>query len=95
MTNDEIRRAFLEDLVSVAPDIDPATVLDSDHLQNDLEMDSMDFLNLITALHTRFDLPIPEADYSRLATPGAAVSYIAAHLEPKLLGRSAQTEMGG
>ncbi len=81
MTNDDIRRAFLEDLVSVAPDIDPATVRDSDYLQDDLEIDSMDFLSLIAALHARFDLPIPEADYPRLATPGAAVSYIAAHLE--------------
>lgn len=81
MTNDDIRRAFLEDLVSVAPDIDPATVRDSDHLQDDLEIDSMDFLSLIAALHARFDLPIPEADYPRLATPGEAVSYIAAHLE--------------
>jgi len=80
MTDDDIRRAFLEDLVSVAPDIDPATVQDSDHLQEDLEIDSMDFLSLIAALHTRFGLPIPEADYSRLATPGAAVTYIAAHL---------------
>lgn len=80
MTNDEIRRAFLEDLVSVAPDIDPDRVRDSDHLQDDLEMDSMDFLNLIAALHARFGLPIPETDYSRLATPGAAVSYIAAQL---------------
>ena len=80
MINDEIRRAFLEDLVSVAPDIDPDTVRDSDHLQDDLEMDSMDFLNLIAALHARFGLPIPEADYSRLATPGGAVNYIAAQL---------------
>ncbi|MFT7596890.1 MAG: acyl carrier protein [Paracoccaceae bacterium] len=80
MTNADIRRAFLDDLVSVAPDIDPATVRDSDHLQDDLEIDSMDFLGLITALHTRFGLPIPEADYPQLATLGAAVSYIAAHL---------------
>ena len=80
MTNEEIRRVFLEDLVSVAPDIDPTTVRDSDHLQDDLEIDSMDFLTLIAALHKRFGLPIPETDYPRLATPGAAVSYIAAQL---------------
>ena len=80
MTNEDIRRAFLDDLVSVAPDIDPSTVRDSEHLQDDLELDSMDFLNLVAALHKRFGLHIPEADYSRLATPGAAVSYIAAQL---------------
>lgn len=80
MTHDEIRRAFLEDLVSVAPDIDPQTVGDTDHLQDDLEIDSMDFLRLVTALNKRFGLPIPEIDYPALATTGAAVRYIAEHL---------------
>ncbi|MDP4033987.1 MAG: acyl carrier protein [Pseudorhodobacter sp.] len=80
MTHDDIRRAFLDDLVSVAPDIDPASVRDGDHLQDDLEIDSMDFLNLVAALHKRFGLDIPEADYPHLATPGAAVRYLAGHL---------------
>ncbi|MDZ4095195.1 MAG: acyl carrier protein [Paracoccaceae bacterium] len=80
MTHDDIRRAFLEDLVSVAPDIDPITVRDTDHLQDDLEIDSMDFLNLIAALHRRFGLAIPEPDYPQLATPAKAVRYLAEHL---------------
>jgi acyl carrier protein len=37
----------------------------------------MDFLTLVAALHKRFGLPIPEADYPRLATPARAVAYIA------------------
>ncbi len=81
MTKDEIRRAFLDDLVSVAPDIDAASIADGDHLQNDLEIDSMDFLNLVAALHARFGLSIPEADYRHLATPGAAVRYLAEKLD--------------
>jgi acyl carrier protein len=36
----------------------------------------MDFLNLVGALHRRFGLPIPEADYPRLATPAKAVAYL-------------------
>jgi len=36
----------------------------------------MDFLNLVSALHKRFDLPIPESDYPRLATPAKAVAYL-------------------
>ena len=80
MTPADIRAAFLADLVSVAPDIDPGSVADSDHLQDDLEIDSMDFLNLVAALHVRFGLPIPEADYRHLATPGSAVRYLAAQL---------------
>ena len=45
-------------------------------IQDDLGLDSMDFLNLVSALHRRFGLPIPEADYPRLATPSKAVTYL-------------------
>ena len=54
----------------------PRQLQDDDHLQDDLGLDSMDFLNLVSALHKRFGLPIPEADYPRLATPGKAVGYL-------------------
>ena len=47
-----------------------------DHLQEDLGLDSMDFLNLVSALLRRFGLPIPESDYPRLATPAKAVGYL-------------------
>lgn len=73
----DLRTAFLDDLTSVAPDLDPASIGDGDHLQDDLGLDSMDFLNLVSALHKRFGLPVPEADYPRLATPAKAVAYLA------------------
>jgi acyl carrier protein len=77
MTPCDLRTAFLTDLTAVAPDLDAASIGDGDHLQDDLGLDSMDFLNLVSALHKRFDLPIPEADYPRLATPAKAVTYLA------------------
>lgn len=77
MTHAEIRAAFLEELVSVAPDIDPLTVGEDDHLQDDLELDSMDFLTLVTALHARLGVDIAEADYPKIATLGDAVPYLA------------------
>lgn len=76
MAKDDIRTAFIADLTAVAPDLDPATLGNDDHLQDDLGLDSMDFLNLVSALHKRFGLPIPEADYPRLATPAKAVAYL-------------------
>jgi len=81
MTDAEIRRAFLEELTSVAPDIDAATVGDDDHLQEDLELDSMDFLNLVAALHKRLGVAVPEADYPQIATPGRAVRYLTQALD--------------
>lgn len=72
----DLRTAFLEELVAIAPDLDATSIGDEDHLQDDLGLDSMDFLNLVSALHKRFGLPIPEADYPRLATPSRAVDYL-------------------
>ena len=80
MTEDQIRSAFLDELTRVAPDIDPASVRDDDHLQEDLELDSMDILNLVAALHKRLGVAIPEADYPRIATLRLAVPYLAGAL---------------
>jgi acyl carrier protein len=76
MTDEDIRAIYLEELSRVAPDIDPATVGEDDHLQDDLELDSMDVLNLVTALHQRLGLDIPETDYPEIATLSLAVGYI-------------------
>lgn len=76
MTPQDIRTAFLTELSKVAPDIDPSTVSDDDHIQDDLELDSMDVLNLVTALHARFGIDIPESDYPQIATPALAIAYL-------------------
>jgi acyl carrier protein len=76
MTPTELRAAFIADLTDIAPDLDPGAIGDDDHLQDDVGLDSMDFLNLVGALHRRFGLPIPEADYPHLATPAKAVAYL-------------------
>ncbi|MDP2740791.1 MAG: acyl carrier protein [Pseudorhodobacter sp.] len=80
MTPQQLRAAFVAELVRIAPDIDPASVTDADHLQDDLGLDSMDFLNLVSALHRRLGVNIAEADYPHLATPGAAVAYLLARI---------------
>ena len=78
MTHDEIRTAFVTELTNVAPDIDAADIGNDDHIQDDLGLDSMDVLNLVTALHKRLGIDIPEADYPQIATLGLAVVYLAA-----------------
>jgi acyl carrier protein len=80
MTEDEIRAAFVEEVVRVAPDLDPAAIGPDDHLQEDLELDSMDFLNLVAALHARLGVSVPEADYPKLATVRLAGTYLASRL---------------
>lgn len=80
MTPQEIRKGFLAELTAIAPELAPEEIADDAHLQEDLGLDSMDFLNLVAALHGRFGVAVPEGDYARLATPAAAVDYLAAAL---------------
>lgn len=81
MTDTDYRAAFIEELVRVAPDIEPETVGDTDHIQDDLGLDSMDVLNLVTALHKRFEVDIPESDYPMIATAAQAAKYLATHAQ--------------
>ncbi|RYH11702.1 acyl carrier protein [Tropicimonas sp. IMCC6043] len=80
MTEQDFRAAFVEELIKIAPDLEPDEIGDNDHIQDDLDLDSMDVLNLVAALHARFGLNIPEADYVRIATPALASAYLAAEL---------------
>lgn len=80
MTDAEIANAFLEELTRVAPDLDAAAIGPDDHLQDDLEIDSMDFLALVSALHKRLGVDIPETDYPNLATLSQAVGYLGERL---------------
>ena len=76
MKQAEFKAGYLEELVRVAPDLDADTVGDDEHIQDDLELDSMDVLNLVTALHERYGVDIPEADYPKIATVNLAVAYL-------------------
>lgn len=80
LTDAEIRTAFVEELTRVAPDLAPEDIGENDHLQDDLEIDSMDFLTLVSALHKRLGVDIPEADYPQIATLSKAAGYLAARL---------------
>lgn len=80
MSPDDIRTAFLEELTSVAPDIDAGDVGGDDHIQDDLELDSMDVLNLVAALHKRLGVDIPEDDYPEIETLNKAVAYLSARV---------------
>lgn len=80
MTDEDIRAVYLAELANVAPDIDPDTVGPNDHLQDDLELDSMDVLNFVTALHEKLGVDIPEADYPSIATLEKAVPYLASKM---------------
>jgi acyl carrier protein len=78
MTKDEIKAVVVDELGRIAPDIDAGTANPSGDLREEFDIDSMDFLNLVTALHQRLGVDIPEADYPKLFTLESAVAYLAA-----------------
>ncbi len=82
MTRDEIRKVVLHALGEIAPEADPATLEPAVGLRDQLDIDSMDFLNFAVALHRDLGVEIPEADYGRLATLDGAVEYLAAAVHP-------------
>jgi acyl carrier protein len=80
VTATEIRALVLRSLREVAPEVDPARVAPDVDLREQLEIDSMDFLNFVIGLHQATDVDIPEADYPKLQTLDACVAYLAAKL---------------
>lgn len=75
-TKQDLAAALAEVLGRIAPDIDVADIDRDGDLREEFDIDSMDFLNLVTALATRFSLSIPEADYPRLRSFSAVVDYL-------------------
>ena len=80
MNDLEIRKAIKEELNNIAPEVDLATIDPAGDLRETLDIDSMDFLNFITAIHHRLGVDIPELDYPKLVTLDGAVAYLAARL---------------
>jgi acyl carrier protein len=80
MTRDQIRRVALEELSNIAPEADPASLAPDTPLREALDIDSMDFMNFVIALHGRLKVDIPEADYGRITTLADLIAYIEARL---------------
>ena len=80
MSNIEIRKVLQQELNNIAPEFDMASVDPTADLREVIDIDSMDFLNFITAVHHRLNIDIPEADYPKLVTLDRAIAYIEAKL---------------
>lgn len=76
----DIRAVVQEELGKIAPEMDVGAIDASADLREALDIDSMDFLNFITAIHRRLGVNVPEVDYPKLTTLDGAVAYLAAKL---------------
>lgn len=80
MTRELIRAAVLETVRAIAPEMDAARIRTDQPLRTQVDLDSMDWLNVIAGVHERLGVDIPEADYGKLTTLDAIVAYLATRL---------------
>lgn len=80
MTRDEIKTAVLEEISNIAPEVELQTLDPEADLREAVDLDSMDILNLLIALHKRLAIDIPESEAKNLVTLNGAVDYLAAKL---------------
>jgi len=74
----DVSAVVRDELGAIAPEVEFDSIDPTADLRDAIDIDSMDFLNLVTALHERLGVEIPEADYPKLATLQGVIDYLAA-----------------
>ena len=80
MTTAEISDEVLDILSDIAPDEDLSGIVPEKPFREQLELDSMDFLDIVMSLRKKYRVQIPEEDYPQLASMASTVAY----LEPRM-----------
>ena len=81
MTIDEIKNVLLEIIQDIDDEADLENLNPADALRDQLDLDSMDFLDIVMELRKRYQIQIPEADYPQLATLDSCVNYLIPRLK--------------
>jgi acyl carrier protein len=80
MTGAEIKEAIISILSDIAPDEDLSNLKEDVPFRDQLELDSMDFLDIIMELRKRYRIQVPEEEYTELGSMSSTVQY----LEPRM-----------
>lgn len=72
----QLRNTVLAILQSIAPEVEPAGLDAAAPLREQIDLDSMDYLNFIVGLHEKLHVDIPESDYRRLVSLNDIVAYL-------------------
>ena len=81
MNEADIRAVALETLLAIAPEVEADELRGDKPLRNQVDLDSMDWLNFLLGLHEKLKVEIPEADYATLVTLDDVMGYLAKKLE--------------
>jgi len=80
MTREEIGQAVIDIITEIVPDEECSSLDPAAPLRDQLDLDSMDFLDIVMELRKQYGVEVPEDDYPQLATLNSCMDY----LEPKL-----------
>jgi acyl carrier protein len=83
MTRQDIAQAVVDIITDVVPDEDCSGLDPKVALRDQLELDSMDFLDIVMELRKQYGVEVPEADYPKLATLDSCVDYLEPSLKDK------------
>lgn len=75
-TRDEIEKALFSAITAVAPEAEPSAVDRKRPIRDQLDIDSMDFLKIVVALHESLGVDVPERDYAKLSTLDSSIDYL-------------------
>lgn len=78
MNESEVREKILSALGDIAPEADLGRLNPRSRIRDQLDLDSMDFLNFLIAVNKQLHVDIPERDYAQLATLDGCVRYVSA-----------------
>lgn len=76
MSSEDVRQIVLDIIADVAPDEELSGLNADDSLRDQLDLDSMDFLDIVMELRKRHKVEVPSEDYSHLATLNSCVEYL-------------------
>lgn len=76
MTKEECKKVVLDIISEIAPDEDLSTVKPDVRLRDQLDLDSMDFLDIVMELRKKYGINVPEADYMQLASLDSCAEYL-------------------
>lgn len=83
MIKEDISKAIIEIINDILPDGDCSDVDPDVKLRDQLDLDSMDFLDIVMELRKQYSVEVPEEEYPQLATLNSCVEYLA----PKMVDK--------
>ncbi|MBV6515038.1 MAG: acyl carrier protein [Planctomycetaceae bacterium] len=83
MNDAEIKQAIIDIISDIAPDEDTSNLKPDVRLREQMDLDSMDFLDIVMELRKRYGVNVPDTDYMQLATLDSCVNYLRGKLVSK------------